>query len=105
MLHNLRTLTGARGIVCAAHRSREGVMHGHTWEVVAWWRGVPDAAEKQAELTKYLSVFDHGVLNSENAWAEALGKSICLGLDCERVEVSRPLEGLFAIVEKTNETD
>lgn len=102
MLRNLRVLTGARGIISAAHRSREGVLHGHTWEVVAWWVGEPDATAKQADLNKYLSVFDHGVLGDEEAWAEALGKSICLGLNCQRVEISRPLEGLFAIVENEN---
>lgn len=101
----VRTLTGASAILSAAHRSRDGNMHGHTWEVTCWWTGCPDAVVKQVELVKYLSVFDHSVLADGVAWAEKLGEAILLGLDCERVEVRRPLERLAAIVEKdqTNE--
>jgi hypothetical protein len=55
---------------------------------------------KQAELNSYLSMFDHRVLGPDLAWAEALAEAICRGLDCYRVEVSRPLERLGAIVER-----
>lgn len=75
-------------------------MHGHTWEVTAWWTGCPDAVAKQDELTRYLSVFDHTVLADGIAWAEKLAEAILLGMECERVEVRRPLERLHAIVER-----
>lgn len=97
---NLKVLTGATAILCAAHRSREGVMHGHTWEITAWWTGMPDATVKQDDLNKYLSVFDHAVLADGLAWAEKLGEAILIGMGCERVEVRRPLERLSAIVER-----
>lgn len=97
---NLKVSTGCSAIVSAAHKSVDGVMHGHTWEVVAWWPEGPDATEKQAELRNYLSIFDHTVLADGIAWGEALAKSILLGMHCTKVEVRRPLEGLFAIVER-----
>lgn len=74
-------------------------MHGHTWEITCWWTGCPDAVVKQVELERYLEVFDHTVLADNNAWAEKLGETILLGMDCVRVEVRRPLERLSAIVE------
>lgn len=95
-LTDLRVLTGAQAIISAAHRSRDGNMHGHTWQVTAWWTGKPDAVAKQAELRSYLSIFDHTVLGDDMAWGEALAEAICLGMGCVKVEVSRPLEGLFA---------
>lgn len=97
----MKVLTGARGVLSAAHRSRDGIMHGHTWEIVAWWTGEPDAVEKQRELNDYLKVFDHTVLADGVAWAESLGRAMCMGLECVKVEISRPLEGLYAVVEQS----
>lgn len=94
----MKVLTGARAILSAAHRSREGQLHGHTWEIVAWWEGLPDAVEKQKELTNYLRVFDHSVLADGIAWGEKLAETICAGLDCVKVEINRPLEGIYAVV-------
>lgn len=94
----MKTLTGVRATLCAAHRSRDGHLHGHTWEIIAWWADCPDAVEKQAALTNYLRVFDHQVLADGVAWGESLGASILKGLDCVKVEVRRPLEGIFAEV-------
>ncbi len=101
MLTDLKVLTGAGAILSAAHRSRNGQMHGHTWEVTAWWTGDPDATERQQALSKYLSIFDHQVLADGVAWAESLAKAILIGMDCERVEISRPLERLYAVAERT----
>lgn len=97
---DLKTLTGAGAILSSAHRSRDGAIHGHTWEITAWWTGCPCAVEKQSELTKYLSIFDHQVLADGIAWAEKLGETILTGLDCQKVEVRRPLERLYATVER-----
>jgi hypothetical protein len=94
----MKTLTGAGAIVCAAHRSKDGELHGHTWEVTAWWDDEPNAVQRQNELQNYLKIFDHGVLGDDLAWAEALGKAIVMGLDCCRVDISRPLERLYATV-------
>lgn len=94
-------LTGAGAIFCAAHSSRDGVLHGHTWEVIGWWTGRPDATAKQAELVKYLSVFDHSVLADSVAWAEDLADRIAEDLGCASVEIRRPLERLYAKKEPT----
>lgn len=96
----LKILTGAKSVICAAHRSKDGNLHGHTWTVRAWWRGNPCAVTKQAELTKYLSIFDHTVLGDDEAWGEALAQSIIWGLTCEKVEVSRDAEGIYASAER-----
>ncbi len=96
----LRILTGAKGVISAAHRSKEGHLHGHTWTVRAWWKGNPCAVTKQAELTKYLSIFDHHCLGDAEAWGEALAEAILWGMTCERVEVSRDAEGVYACVER-----
>ena len=95
-----KVLTGVSAIISAAHRSTDGVMHGHTWEIKAWWIDSPCAVQMQAELRKYLAIFDHTLLGDELAWGEAMGKSILLGLGCVKVEVSRPLEGIFAVVKR-----
>ena len=96
----LRVFTGASAILCAAHRSAEGVMHGHTWEVTCWWEDSPDAVQKQIELNKYLSIFDHAVLADGIAWAEKLAETIIHGMNCKKVEISRPLERLYAVAER-----
>ncbi len=99
-MSDIRILTGVSGILSAAHRSREGIMHGHTWEVTCWWSDCPDAVEKQAELTKYLSIFDHTVLADGLAWGDKLAEAILHGMKCVKVDVSRPLERIYAVVER-----
>lgn len=95
----MRKLTGVSAILSAAHRSREGVMHGHTWDITCWWDNCPDAVQKRAELQKYLSIFDHTVLADDISWGETLAKTILIGMGCTRVDVNRPLERIFARVE------
>lgn len=99
-----RTLTGVSAIFSAAHRSRDGVLHGHTWEVTCWWSGCPDAVAKQAELQRHLSAFDHTVLPDEIAWGEDLAEMILASMDCRKVEVARPLERIFAVAERLTST-
>lgn len=97
-------LTGAGAIFCAAHHSRDGVLHGHTWEVVGWWMGMPDALKKQDELSRYLQTFDHSLLSESVAWAEDLAKRIAEDLGCVSVEIRRPLERLYANVSARKDT-
>ena len=96
----IETLTGVGAVLSAAHRSRDGVLHGHTWEITAWWTGTPDAVAKQRELTDYLAIFDHAILADGLAWGEHLARAILVGMDCQRVEVRRPLERIYAIAER-----
>lgn len=100
MLINSKVRTGVSAILSAAHRSKDGILHGHTWEVVCWWTNCPDAVAKKAELTKYLSIFDHTVLAENVAWGEKLAQAILVGMNCDKVEVNRPLERIFASVER-----
>lgn len=93
-------LTGVRSFFCAAHRGKDGVLHGHTWQVICWWDDEPDAVMKQKELDHYLKVFDHSLLSDGIAWAEYLAKTILVGMDCVKVEVKRPIEGLYATVSR-----
>ena len=95
----LKVSTGVGAVLCAAHRDRDGRMHGHTWEITAWWKGAPNAREKQAMLSLYLSSFDHGFLPDNLAWGEHLATRIAQDLGCSQVDVSRPLERIYARVE------
>lgn len=101
-LNMVVAFTGASAIVSAAHRDTAGNLHGHTWEVTAWWREGEDGVKLQRDLEHYLKVFDHTVLGDDIAWGEALAKSILIGLKCVRVEVRRPLERLYAMAEWTS---
>lgn len=96
----LKVWTGAEAVLSAAHRSRDGNLHGHTWTIRAWWPGVPDAMERQAALRSYLSFFDHTALPDSVAWGEHLGQRILEDLGCAKVEVSRPAEGLYAMIDR-----
>ena len=95
----MRILTGVSAVLCAAHSSREGVLHGHTWQVTAWWYDEPDAVEKQRELNHYLKMYDHSVLPDGLARGECLARVVLHAMGCCKVEVSRPLEGIHALVE------
>ena len=98
MPSGLSVLTGAGAVLSAAHRDRSGNLHGHSWEVTAWWTGKPDAVAKQAELSSYLSFFDHSVLPQSVSLAEDLAVRVMEDLNCERVDISRPLERVYASV-------
>jgi len=89
-------LTGVGGIFSASHDSPEGVLHGHSYEVWAWFpRG--DARDLQRTLEAVLRELDHTHLRDELAWGEALAQHIGLQLpDCQEVEIRRPLERIGA---------
>jgi hypothetical protein len=95
-----QSLTGVGAIISAAHKSSDGIVHGHTWEIVAWFDGEPDAVQKQRELEAYLKIFDHSILRDDVASGEALGRAIIYGLGCVKVDVNRPLERIYAKVSK-----
>jgi len=93
-------MTGVSGIISAAHYSRDGKLHGHTWQVVVWYHaakfGTFDAEIKKRLLSKYLARFDHNVIDDQYAWGEDLAEKIGIDLRAVAVDVSRPLEGIFA---------
>ena len=91
-------LTGVGGVFSAAHEPPEGGdVHGHSYEVVAWFDAGEDARVLQASLARTLEPLDHRVLPSELASGEAIAEHIGRGLDgCREVEVRRPLERIYA---------
>ena len=90
--------TGVGGVFSAAHQSPEGGdVHGHSYEVVAWFDSGEDARVLQARLAEILKPLDHTVLRAEMASGEAIAKHIGRGLEgCREVEVGRPLERIYA---------
>lgn len=96
----MKILTGVTSVISAAHRSSDGNLHGHTWEIKAWWPAGNCAVELKQQLADYLRIFDHTVLGDTIAWGESLGQSLIMGLGCCKVEISRPLEGIYALVEQ-----
>lgn len=91
--------TGVSGVISAAHYSRDGVLHGHTWQVVVWWQayGYMVSADRRKQLlADYLQKFDHSVLPDELAWGEDLAERIGLDMHAAAVDISRPLEGIYA---------
>lgn len=71
-------------------------MHGHSYEVTAWFPAA-DARPLQAELNRVLKFFDHDELLDELAWGEGLAEEVGNLLPgCIEVEISRPLERIYA---------
>lgn len=93
-------MTGVSGVISAAHYSREGKLHGHTWQVVVWYNAngsvIADAERRKRMLAEYLTVFDHNLIDDQYAWGEDLAEKIGIDLRAAAVDVSRPLEGIFA---------
>ena len=89
-------LTGVGGVFSASHHSPEGVLHGHSYEVWAWF-AQGDARDLQRMLEAALLELDHTHLADDLAWGEALAEHIALKLPgCLEVEVRRPLERIGA---------
>ena len=91
-------LTGVGDIFSAAHQPPEGGdVHGHSYEVTAWFAAGEDARLLQARLAAVLEPLDHTVLAAELASGEAIAEQIGRNLaGCRQVDVSRPLERIYA---------
>lgn len=93
----MTALTGVGGIVSAAHRARDGRLHGHTWEILAWFPAGRNAVDLKAALDSVLAAWDHGELPDALAWGEDLASAIGGALaGCVQVDVARPAERIFA---------
>lgn len=94
----MQILTGVGAIFCAAHRGtgRRDVVHGHSYEVTAWFvYDGQDAETLQDKLSHFLrSHLDHTTLR--DPCAEDVARMVLQCLGAERVEVRRPLERLYA---------
>lgn len=109
-----QSYTGVKAVLSAAHRDQTtGKVHGHTWEVIAWFRYTgTDVAILKYRLDAVVKPLDHTCLADKIAWGEALAAHIgneiyaescrasrgdCeVKQDCIAVEVNRPLEGIYA---------
>jgi 6-pyruvoyl-tetrahydropterin synthase len=96
------SLTGVGGTFSASHHDRvRQELHGHSYEVMAWWLADPprDAAALQVTLNTILRNFDHQTLPDHQSRAEDLARAIGgLLSGCVRVDVNRPVERLKAEV-------
>jgi 6-pyruvoyl-tetrahydropterin synthase len=93
-------MTGVSGIISAAHYNHDGKLHGHTWQVVVWYHAngdvLLDADRRKRMLFEYLGRFDHELLPDEFSLGENLAEKIGLDLRAAAVDITRPLEGIYA---------
>jgi hypothetical protein len=100
-------LTGVGAILTAEHRSRQGHVHAHTWEVRAWFApnpryAAPDALCLRYALEEHLKPYQGTVLPDRIAWGEDMAEWICLALSasssapCVKVEISRHAERIYS---------
>jgi 6-pyruvoyl-tetrahydropterin synthase len=88
--------TTVRGVLSVAHRSPEGQLHGHSYEIKAKFRHGQDARFLLARLNTVLDELDHTALDDEIRWAEELAEHIGGQLPgCLKVEANRELEGIY----------
>ena len=97
----MSALIGAGWYFSASHNDTvRQEMHGHSYEVTAWWPADPprDAVCLQVTLREVLKAgFDHKTLPAHLGTMEALAAAIgSLMTGCVGVDVSRPVERLYA---------
>ena len=90
-------LSGVGGVLSVGHNSPEGVAHGHSYEVVVWYRFGNDARLLKNHLDTVLGKLDHTFLPDELRLGENLAEHIGGMLPgCIAVECNRPLERIYA---------
>lgn len=100
------TQSAVSGHFSSAHKSKEGVLHGHTWNVLVWvqFRSGNDAEDLRAKLDEILEDWDHKFLHDEFSQGEviALAISRSMGIAINEpdaimeVVLSRPSERIYA---------
>lgn len=90
--------TGVGAVFSAAHHPPEGgALHGHSYEVTAWFEAGQDARLLQARLADVVAELDHTILPDTLASGEAIAEHVGRRLaGCIEVEISRPLERIHA---------
>lgn len=90
--------TGVSGVLSVAHHSKHGRLHGHTYEVKAWWPADgTDALDRQDQLNRVLKLYDHRGLGSNESTGEQLAELIAGKLEgVDEIEISRPFERIYA---------
>lgn len=97
-----RILTGVGGVFCCAHEPKGGgPLHGHTYQVICWFKS-GDADMLKQHLDRVLKHHDHSKMPHHLTWGEDiarwLGTAVTWpnGIEIVRVEVNRPLEMIYA---------
>ncbi len=94
-------MTGVGWFFSASHTDPvRQQLHGHSYEVVCWFDSSPprDAVVLQEKLKVVLSAFDHTTLPPELSRAEDMAAALMQLMDCQGVQISRPVERLHASV-------
>lgn len=90
-------LTGVGFVLSVAHNSPEGVLHGHSYDVTVWYRFGHDARALQRQVEPVKQLLDHTLLPDDLRFGENLAEHIGKQLPgCVAVDVSRPLERIYA---------
>lgn len=93
----MTALSKAKAHICAAHRTDEGAMHGHTWTVWASWIYDGESIiERKLILERVCRTLDHKVLPEELRRAEDMAGHIGDLVGAVKVEISRDVEGFAA---------
>lgn len=91
------TLTGASVVLCAAHKSPAGVLHGHSWLVTVWVPEGECANKLQARVSAAARPLNHTLLPDTLSRGEQLARYFARMVDgAVLVEVDRPLERIKA---------
>lgn len=90
--------TGVSGHLSAAHKGKDGSVHGHTYKIRAWFPyDGQDVVTLKRRLDQALARYDHVTLPDDIRLGEDLAERIGAALpNCVRVDVSRPDEGFYA---------
>lgn len=98
-----QTLTGVAATLAADHRSREGHVHGHTWDITVWFVAHPtlDAVAARHTLERALEPHQGKCLPDRIAWGEPMAAWIATEIASDyrapvQVDVSRVRERLYA---------
>jgi hypothetical protein len=87
-----KVLTGVGAFICCAHRDAIGRLHGHTYEIVAWFPECNDASSLQNALHQACADFDHNIIGL----GEDLARDIAARLPgAVRIDISRPSERIY----------
>lgn len=90
-------LQWADSFFCAAHKGRDGRLHGHTWRVRAYWPDDgTDMAVRKEHLRIAIEFLDHQFLAEGHDLAEHLAADLGATLHACRLDVWREQEGLGA---------
>lgn len=90
-------LTGSSAILSCAHEGHGYGIHGHTWQITVWRIDNGQSAEKlKSELELVLSEIDHSLLPKSLIRGEEIAQWVGQKMNAHSVEVSRPLERIYA---------